>query len=90
MFAKLMLEGGGDAFQVHLKHEVLTVNLTKLISQTKNQEHMLTEASFAKLTIEGEGDAFWLHQTLVFNGESNEGDSLNQKLKIASAPKPVS
>jgi hypothetical protein len=39
--------------------------------------------------VEAEGDTFRFHQTQVFNGESNEGDSLNQKLKITSAPKPV-
>jgi hypothetical protein len=40
--------------------------------------------------IEGEGDAFWFHKTQVFNGKLNEGDSINQKQKIARAPKPVS
>jgi hypothetical protein len=39
--------------------------------------------------VEGVGGAFRFHQTQVFNGESNAGNSLNQKLKITSAPELV-
>jgi hypothetical protein len=55
----------------------------------ENRNRLLTETSFTKPTLEGEGDSFLFHQTQVFNGKSNEGDSPNQKLKIASAPEPV-
>ncbi len=56
-----MLEGEGDTFWFHLKHEITTVNRMKVISQTENQEPLATRASSAKLTFEGEGDAFWFH-----------------------------
>jgi hypothetical protein len=52
-FAKLTLEGDGDAFQFRFQSHTKATHQTK---KTKN--HQLTEASYAKLTLDGEGDAF--------------------------------
>jgi hypothetical protein len=52
-FAKLTLEGDGDAFWFRLQSHTKATHQTK---KTKN--HQLTKVSYAKLTLDGEGDAF--------------------------------
>jgi hypothetical protein len=54
----LTLEGGGDAFRLHLKHKTLTMNRSNAIIQI---DHQITEAISANLTLEGGGDTFRFH-----------------------------